>query len=881
MIFRIITLLCCALFVHAQNDFRILGEKNGYDPQTLREYVNLTETRAFLDLAGEWTMSVEGVSRKVIVPSSYDYSGKVTFTRTFVPGEDFRNKHFRFVSLGINFRADIRINGEFVTNANNSYTRLEADLREDLIRIGQENKIEITVDSRVDPFTSYPRETSLLQPKLYSGITRELFLVGLPKVAIDQYTVGYTLSNDLRKCDFVVNWHLRNYEYSLRLVDTLRLINPNQPLRYILEMFEENNPEPVYTNRFKKYRNVWDIPKIREQNEEDTVSVFNFVDRQLRFSIEKPVFWNPITPSRYRVVMYLVQGTTVIDRVEYQLGIAQADVHDQYIFLNAQPVTIRAVEYYEDYPGAGTTMSWAMMEQDILKIKRLGANAVSFRHHPPHPYFVELCNRYGLLLFYEIPSWRLTADIMRSPSYVEDIRKYYRHIVEYEHLNPSILAWGVGFAPDPSDGAANYYFQQIVGEIKNKDRRPVFAVSAFGGYDSFMDNVDIVQLDIRLNNPLVSNLFVQRSLAKWPTRALIAVYGAQIFSNNQNGYSDPMSTKFQAKVLADFYKKTGEWKLAGGVVRSFNDFAVQRPYLYANPNASSTIYTSGVVTYDRQERYAFETLRALYSDDALEPIAVGAYEPVYPKTYPITGLILVVLFISFYRQSPKFKNSVHRSLFKVVSFFGDIRENRVITLWPALLVGFLASLAYAALLSIVFFELRRNHLFDEYLATFLRSNGLKAWVDGLAWSPELFVLEWTMIYALVITVIGLLFMIFQKPFQAYVNFQQSIIAAAWSSSHFLYLIPFVVVFHRLMKTDFVLSLGATAAVLFFFWHWIRFFRAAQILFNASWWRTGFILGGALIVLCTALGIYYSGSHDFFNVWNYIEQVSSSKNYTTE
>ncbi len=382
---RIFLYFCLSTLLFAQDDYHVFGEKNGYDPQLLENYLGLSKSRLLFDLNGEWSMTVDGRERKVIVPSCYDYEGKVVYKRTFVPGEEFKDKHFRLVSFGINFRADIRINGEFVTNANNSYTRLETDLREDLIRIGQTNTIEITVDSDLNPLTSYPRHTNTLQPKMYGGIFREIFLVAIPKTAIEKFNIKYFLSSDLRKCDFSVGMNFRNYEYKLRVQDTNFVHQYKEPLRYIVECFDEtDSPEPLFTNRFKKYKNTWEIPKIREQNLEDTVIVTHFSSRELRFSIDKPIFWSPITPGRYRIILTLMHRDQIVDQIIVPVGISQVDVHDQFLFLNSQPVTIRGVEYYEDFPGSGHTIPYPVMEEDVLRIKRLGANAVYFRHHPPH-----------------------------------------------------------------------------------------------------------------------------------------------------------------------------------------------------------------------------------------------------------------------------------------------------------------------------------------------------------------------------------------------------------------------------------------------------------------------------------------------------------------
>ncbi len=868
--------------IHAQEDYKVYGEKNGYDPQLLETHLNLSKSRLLLDLNGEWSLTINGRERKIIVPSCYDYVGKAVYKRTFIPGIEFKDKHFRLGSFGINFRADIRINGEFVTNANNSYSRLETDLREDLIRIGETNTIEITVDTELNPLTSYPRFTNSLQPKMYGGIFREIFLEALPKVAIEKHSIKYFLSSDLRKCDFVVGLNFRNYEYKLRVQDSLTPNKFKEPLRYIVECFDESDsPEPLFTNRFKKYKSTWDVPKIKEQNPEDTVMVTHFSEREIRFSIDKPSFWSPITPGRYRVVLTLMHKDEIIDQVVLPVGIAQVDVHDQYVFLNSQPVTIRGVEYYEDFPGSGHSMPYPVMEEDVLRIKRLGANTVYFRHHPPHPYFIELCNRYGLMLFYEIPTQNFTGRVMGSLAYVEDIKKYVRNLINSDKLNPSIVSWGLSFNSDNDEESSRIYFSNLITLVKNIDSRPVFATTVFTGNDAYMDGVDIMALDLRNTNLLAMTGLVNRALSKWPGRAVLALYGPQIFTNNQNGYSDPTSTKFQAKFLMDTYRKITDWKISGGIIRAYNDYRTSRHYLYSNPNSDGEVFTVGLMTYDRKERFAFEVAKALYSEDKIEPIAIGANERSNPKTYPIVGLILIVVFVSFYRQSGKFQNSVFRATTKVRSFFEDIRENRVITIWPALIAGFLSSLTYASLLSMVFFELRRSQIFDEFLGQWIVSNNIKTWMDHLAWSPESFIFQFALIFFLMFGVLSIFLFVLSHVFRHTVSYPQALIAAMWSAAHYLYLIPVVILFHRLLAIEFFLNLAAWISGLMVIWHAVRVMRIAKYIYGASLIRTTFVFGVLILSVTIWFSTYYSSKHDAFETTGYWKKIYTIKNYSAE
>ena len=53
--------------------------------------------------------------------------------------------------------------------------------------------------------------------------------------------------------------------------------------------------------------------------------------------------------------------------------------------------------------------SMQRMDADILKYE-LGVNAVRTSHYPQSHYFIDQCDRIGLLVFMEIPGWQHIGD---------------------------------------------------------------------------------------------------------------------------------------------------------------------------------------------------------------------------------------------------------------------------------------------------------------------------------------------------------------------------------------------------------------------------------------------------------------------------------------
>lgn len=79
-------------------------------------------------------------------------------------------------------------------------------------------------------------------------------------------------------------------------------------------------------------------------------------------------------------------------------------------YLNGKKVKLRGLNRHQSYPYVGYAMPESMqrMDADILKYE-LGVNAVRTSHYPQSHYFIDQCDRIGLLVFMEIPGWRTSA----------------------------------------------------------------------------------------------------------------------------------------------------------------------------------------------------------------------------------------------------------------------------------------------------------------------------------------------------------------------------------------------------------------------------------------------------------------------------------------
>jgi len=64
------------------------------------------------------------------------------------------------------------------------------------------------------------------------------------------------------------------------------------------------------------------------------------------------------------------------------------------------------------------------MEKDIKLIQATGFNSVRFAKKIPHPYYLVLCQRYGLLPFIELPINSIPASILKKKEFTDRVINY-------------------------------------------------------------------------------------------------------------------------------------------------------------------------------------------------------------------------------------------------------------------------------------------------------------------------------------------------------------------------------------------------------------------------------------------------------------------------
>ena len=147
--------------------------------------------------------------------------------------------------------------------------------------------------------------------------------------------------------------------------------------------------------------------------------------------------WSPASPALYTVEVALSGAELATDILSDTCGFRTVEARDGRIYLNGSPLYLRGVLDQAYYPETlYTPPSLAFLEDQARKAKALGLNCLRIHIKIEDPRYYAVADRYGLLVWTEIPNWVLLSDAANRR-----IRETFSAMVERDWNHPSIIAW--------------------------------------------------------------------------------------------------------------------------------------------------------------------------------------------------------------------------------------------------------------------------------------------------------------------------------------------------------------------------------------------------------------------------------------------------------
>jgi beta-galactosidase len=145
--------------------------------------------------------------------------------------------------------------------------------------------------------------------------------------------------------------------------------------------------------------------------------------------------WDVDSPA-----LYTLRLTLGDDAVTQTFGFRAAEFTPDGFRLNGRPLKLRGLNRHQSFPYSGYALGRAAQERDAEILKReLHLNIVRTSHYPQSTWFLDACDRLGLLVFEEIPGWQHIGGTAWKAEAIENVRR----MIARDWNHPAIVLWGV------------------------------------------------------------------------------------------------------------------------------------------------------------------------------------------------------------------------------------------------------------------------------------------------------------------------------------------------------------------------------------------------------------------------------------------------------
>ena len=168
---------------------------------------------------------------------------------------------------------------------------------------------------------------------------------------------------------------------------------------------------------------------------------------QVDVAVPDALPWDLERPVLYTCRAALTDGGDV---QETSFGFRTAEFRADGFYLNGKKVFLRGLNRHQSWPYVGYAVPEALQREDARILKReLACTAVRTSHYPQSHYFLDECDREGLLVFTELPGWQHIGD----DAWKEQACQNVREMVSQYRNHPSIVLWGVRINESQDDDA--------------------------------------------------------------------------------------------------------------------------------------------------------------------------------------------------------------------------------------------------------------------------------------------------------------------------------------------------------------------------------------------------------------------------------------------
>ncbi len=343
---------------------------------------------------------------------------------------------------GVGHSCDVYVNGTHVKHHDCGYTAFTADISSAL-KLGQENLITVRVDS--NETLNQPPFGYVIDYMTFGGIYRDVYFEVKEKAHFKEV--------------FLMPSLLERISTRKRSPKQIRMMNVQGILKtefyFTKEIFALAFDEHVFIKQYIDDKLIISQPVGGLEEREDGYFL------SITSAPSQVKLWDIESPKVYSVKTQLLIDDEIADEHVANIGFRSSEFTGNGYYLNGRKVKIRGLNRHQSYPYVGYAMPESMQRLDAKILKEeLGVNAVRTSHYPQSHFFIDECDKLGLLVFTEIPGWQHIGDEGWQDIAVNNTKDM---VLQYRN-HPSIILWGVRI----NESVDNDEFYKRTNEVAHK-----------------------------------------------------------------------------------------------------------------------------------------------------------------------------------------------------------------------------------------------------------------------------------------------------------------------------------------------------------------------------------------------------------------------------
>lgn len=362
-----------------------------YQPKTINGYfenrkqIDKTELIEYnfdnsqtLNVPGDWNSQSDEL---------FFYEGTIWYEKDFKYQEADEKRVFIYFGAA-NYEAHVYVNGKKVGHHEGGFTSFNFEITDQMVN--GDNFVVVKVDNKRRRDAVPTLNTDWWN---YGGLTRDVYVVEVPKTFIENYFIQL----DGSRTDRVAGW--------------VQLNGDETEQEIFIEIPELNFEKRIESNQLGYAHFEFEL---------------------------KPELWSPDNPKLYDIII-----RSENDIIYDTIGFRTVETRKTAILLNGKPLYLKGICIHEEAP---LRSGRAFSKDDALIylnwIKQMNANFIRLAHYPHNEHMIRLAEKMGILIWEEIPVyWTILWDNENTLKLAE---QQLSEMIMRDRNRANIIIWSIG-----------------------------------------------------------------------------------------------------------------------------------------------------------------------------------------------------------------------------------------------------------------------------------------------------------------------------------------------------------------------------------------------------------------------------------------------------